>query len=125
MSSKPMNIVLWVLQVLFAFYFLTGGYYMMTHYQDLANSWALNALPSFFWMILGVLEMLSAVGLVIPGKLIKFPQLTSIAAISLTVISLLGIVLYVAFTGVGMLWALLPAAVLAFVAYGRWPTKSK
>jgi hypothetical protein len=43
----------------------------------------------------------------------------------LTILSLLGSVLYVAYGGSGILWALIPAGLSALVAYKRWPAQSK
>lgn len=123
-KSKPMNIFLWVLQIAFAFYFITGALYMSKNYEFLANPGVLDALPSFFWQVLAGLEILSAVGLVLPGIIRKYPQLTSISAISMAALSLLGAVLYSSFVGIGLLWAVFPALVLAFIAYMRWPAKS-
>ena len=115
-----MNIFLWILQILLAFYHIAGAIYMMGHYQILGNSWAVNAFPKSVWIILGVLEVLFGVGLVVPPLMKKNKNLVSVSAYGLAVISLLGIVLFVAYSGFpGMLWAILPAAVVAFVGYKR------
>ena len=108
-----MNILLWVLQILLALYNMTGGIYMVNNYEKLANIWALNAFPKPAWMVLGLLQILFSLGLV-------FPKLTSISAACLAVISLLGIALYIAYAGFpGILWAVGPAILAAFVAYER------
>lgn len=120
MTSKQMNILLWVLQILLAFYFMTGGIYMVNHYKILANVWALNTLPQPAWMVIGVLQILFSLGLVLPGVVRMFRKLTPISAVGLAIISLLGSTLYVAYAGSGILWAVVPAIVLAFVAYERW-----
>lgn len=108
-----MNILLWVLQILLALYNMIGGIYMVNNYEKIANVWALNALPKPAWMALGLLQVLFAIGLVLP-------KLTPISAACLAVISLLGIALYIAYAGFpGILWAVVPAILAAFVAYGR------
>ena len=117
--NKSMNIVLWIFQVLFAVYFVAGGVYMMGHYRLLATTNALSTLPQIAWLALGVLEVLFALGLVLPGILKQSRKLTFISAIGLIGISLLGIVLYVTYKGSGVLWAIAPAIFLAFIAYGR------
>jgi hypothetical protein len=108
-----MNILLWVLQILLAFYNLIGGIYLINNYEKLANAWALNALPKPAWMALALLQALFALGLLLP-------KTTSISAAGLAVTSLLGLALYVAYAGFpGLLWAVVPAVLAAFVAYGR------
>jgi len=114
-----MNILLWVLQVVFAAWSITGALYMMNHYEELASMWALTTLPSFTWTLLGNLEILFALGLVVPGILKKWPQITVFSAWGLTALFLLGLALYSAYTGVGMLWAIAPALLTAFIAYKR------
>lgn len=114
-----MNIFLWVLQGVFAAWTITGALYMMNHYEELATMPALATLPSFAWIILGILEILCALGLVVPGILKKSPQITVFSAWGLTALFLLGIFLYSSYVGVGMLWAVIPALVTAFIAYKR------
>ena len=99
---------------------MIGAIYMVPNYEDLANVLALNALPKPAWIALGVLQALFALGLVLPGAARKWLKLIPISAACLAVISLLGIALYVAYTGFpGILWAVVPAILAAFVAYGR------
>ena len=107
-----MNIILWILQILLALYNIAGGVYMIGHYQLLATAQALHTLPAPAWIALGVLQVLLAVGLVTPKLAFK-------SAIGLIVISLLGSDLYVSYKGSGILWAVVPAILLAFIAYGR------
>ena len=116
-----MNMLLWSLQILFALWMTVGASYMLTHYRELANASALNALPGPAWIALGVLQILLAIGLVLPRSLGAPPMLAPLSAVGLAVISLLGLVLYTAYAGFpGALWAVLPAALAALVAYARW-----
>ena len=116
-----MNVLLWVLQILLTLWNMIGAIYMVNNYENLAKVWALNALPKPAWMALGVLQALFALGLVLPGVVREFPKLIPISAACLAVISLLGIALYVAYAGFpGILWAVVPAILAAFVAYGRF-----
>jgi hypothetical protein len=116
-----MNILLWVVQILLALWNMIGGLYMVSNYEMLAKPSALNALPKPAWMALGVLQVLFALGLVLPGAVRVMPKLTPISAVCLVVISLLGIAFYVTYAGFpGVLWAVVPAILAAFVAYGRF-----
>lgn len=117
--SKSTNILLWILQIGLAFYMATGAIYMMGHHTDLSSLWARNTLPPPVWTVIGVLQILFSLGLVLPGLLKKSHTLTAQSAIGLTVISLLGAVLYSAYSGSGVLWALLPAAIATYIAYKR------
>jgi hypothetical protein len=115
-----MNIMLWVLQVLLALYNLIGGIYVAHDHGMIANAWALKTLPGSAWIALGILQVLFALGLVLPAALRVLPKLTAISAACLALISLSGSALYVEYAGFpGVLWALLPAILSAFVAYGR------
>lgn len=87
---------------------------MMGHYNALGNAWAVSFFPNFFWMILGGAEILFAVGLIFPRKF------TALSAVGLAAISLLGAALYTAYAGSGILWAIIPTAVLSLIAYKRW-----
>jgi len=116
-----MNVVLWVLQILFALWMAVGATYMMSHYRELANASALNALPGPVWVALGVLQIVLAIGLVVPTSVGAPPMLAPISAIGLAAISLLGLVLYTAYAGFpGAFWAVLPAVLAALIAYARW-----
>ena len=115
--SNSTNIVLWIMQIVLAFWTLTGAIYMIGHYEDLATLRAMTLLPQFVWWVLGGLEILCAIGLVIP-------KLTPYAAIGLTIFSLLGSILYAAYTGSGIFWALIPAGIAAYIAYKRWPAST-
>ena len=129
-----MNILLWVLQILLAVYSMMTAIYTVFNYEILAKQVAsMNALPKPAWMALGVLQVLFALGLVLPGAARVLPKLTPIAAACLAVeILLVGALnAYYAVYPI-MIWALVPrilAAYLvpgilaAFVAYGRFELK--
>src|SRR5690348_13614846 len=105
-----MNILLWVLQGLLAFWNLTGGGYEISHYQTLRASWA-KGLPKPVWILYGVLQILFAIGLVVP-------QSSAYSAVGLAVLSLLGCGLFARYAGFpGVLWGIVPALLAGFVAY--------
>ena len=115
-----MNILLWVLQILLALWNIIGGFFVVNNYQKVATESALNALPRPAWITLGALQILLALGMVLPGR--KFRKPNSIAAACLAVLSLLGIALYSQYACFpGMLWGVIPAILAAFVAYKGWP----
>jgi hypothetical protein len=108
-----MNILLWILQILLAVWNMIGGMYTLWHYEQLKGPWV-NDLPKSAWAALCALQVLFAVGLILP-------RLTPFAAIYLAFNSLLGCVLFAQFAGFpGMLWGLVPAILAGFVAVGRW-----
>ena len=125
-NNKSMNILLWILQILLSFYYITGGIFLSSNYQILANSWALNNLSKTFWLILSTLEIIFAVGLILPGLIKPLRKLLPISAIGLALVSLSGIFIYSAYTGLGILWAITPTALLVFIAMRRsLPSKTK
>ncbi len=115
-----MNFLLWVLRILLALWNMVGGIYVVNNYEKVATKWALKALPTPVWIALGVLQILFALALILPGS--KWRKLTPVAAACLSALSLLGIALYAQYAGFpGILWGVLPALLAAFVAYNRWP----
>ena len=116
-----MNILLWLIQILLALWNVIGGIFILHNYQKVAAGWALKALLSFLWITLSVLQILLAIGLILPGA--KLRKSNSIAAAFLSLLSLLGIALYTQYAGFpGIFWGVVPAILLAFVAYKRWPS---
>ena len=114
-----MNILLWVLQVLLGLYYLMGGFYQ-ANAGKLPPAW-LKIMPKPAWVALGVLQILFALGLVLPGAVHVAPQLTPLAAIGLIVETLL--VYKLTFKRVQLktfVWILVPALLALFVAYGRF-----
>lgn len=74
-----MNIVLWVLQVLLAAAFLAHGLFLLAPPPEFAAQ--MNAsLPRWFWLFLGVAEVLAAIGLILPGLTRIMPSLVAWAA---------------------------------------------
>ena len=113
-----MNTIVWILQVLLGLWNITGGLYMATHYQELINEWASATFPSFFWIAFGIIQVLFSIALIL-SLLKKFRKLAPVSALALAIIDLLGIAFYIAYTGSGLLWAIIPAVLLAFIAYWR------
>ena len=79
----------------------------------------MSGLPGPAWVALGALQVLFAVGLVVP-------KLSRYAAIYLAANSLLGCALFTQYTEFpGMLWGVVPALMTSFVAYGRIALKPR
>ncbi len=117
-----MNKVLWTLQVFLAAWTIIGAQYMARHYEDLVNPAMLNSLPYVTWGIMATLEVLFALGLVLPGIFKELPKVTSLAAIGIAILFLSGPVFFIGYLSlVGALWGIIPALIALFIAYKRWP----
>jgi hypothetical protein len=121
------NAVLWLLQILLALVFLALGLLMLTRSRErlLRVAGWVEDFPEGVVRTIGVLELLAAVGLVLPGVLGRGGVLVPVAALALVVL-LIGAITTHLLRGeqdeVGVPVALLIAA--AVVAAGRlsaWP----
>jgi uncharacterized membrane protein len=116
-----MNIALWVLQGLTALAFGGHGLLMLTSPQRMAERvpW-IRALPAPLVRLLGLLEVLGAVGVIAPAATGILPSLTVAAAGGLVAMMLLAMLFHVArreWPNIGLNFIL---GALAFaVAYGR------
>ncbi len=119
-----MNYVLWAVQVLLALLFLfAGGTKLVLPPEVLAAMGSPNQIQLPGWLVrfVGVVEVLGALGLLLPGLLRIKPGLTPLAAAGLVIIMIGATALTMAADGVAS--ALVPLVVgllAAFVAYGRW-----
>lgn len=115
-----MNLAVSILQVLLGAWNIIGGIYMSTHYLELINNWAYSTFPSFFWVILGIIQIILSLTLIVSLTKGNVRKLAPVSAIMLAIIALFGVISYVAYSGFpGMLWGLIPAVLLLFVAYWR------
>jgi uncharacterized membrane protein YphA (DoxX/SURF4 family) len=120
-----MNVLLWIIQVLLALLFLfAGGTKLVLPLETLAEmsrQSGLTPLPGLFVRCLGVVEVLGALGLTLPGLLRIRPGLTPLAAVGLVIIMVGATVLTMASGAVApALFPLVVGLLAAFVAYGRW-----
>ena len=119
-----MNIVLWIIQVLLALLFLfAGGTKLVVPIEVLTSMGSPNQvhLPGLLIRLIGVFEVLGALGLILPGLFRIKLSLTPLAAAGLVIIMIGAVGLTI--MGDGLAPALLPLVVgllLALVAYGRW-----
>ncbi|MCA9732698.1 MAG: DoxX family protein [Deferribacteres bacterium] len=116
-----MNILLWVLQILLALHTVTGALWKFSNSAGQTMQ-SLGAIPDGLWMILGIVEILCAVGLVIPALIRSFGKLVPIVALFIASEMLLfcGVHLASGDPAYGpMAYWLVVAAFCAFIAYGR------
>jgi len=83
-SSRKLNVLLWVLQVLLAMLFMFAG--VMKFVMPIEEMTKQIALPGWFLHFIGVAEIFGAIGLVLPGILRIRTGLTPLAAAALVVI---------------------------------------
>jgi uncharacterized membrane protein YphA (DoxX/SURF4 family) len=116
-----MNVALWIAQGLLALLFLfAGGMKLVLPIEEMIKQMPLP-LPGLFLRFTGLVEVLGAIGLVLPWLLGIRPGLTALAAAGLVIV-MLGATVYTLAAG-DIASALMPLAVgllCAFVAYGRW-----
>ena len=74
-----MNILLWLMQVLLAVAFFAHGLLVLMPPPEIAAQ-MLASLPRWFWLFLGVAEIMAAVGITLPGLTRVLPWLVSWAA---------------------------------------------
>jgi uncharacterized membrane protein YphA (DoxX/SURF4 family) len=120
--SKALHIILWVMQILLAVMLLWAGFTKLFEpIEKLSAMWPWTGqVPLVFVKFTGVVDVLGALGLILPSLFRINPKLTPIAAIALCVLMACAIVFHVArgeashiginiaFIGIG-----------AFVAWGR------
>ena len=114
-----MTYVLWIVQVLLALLFLfAGGAKLVLSPEALKGP---VALPVLFLRLIGVCEVLGALGVILPGILRIRPGLTPLAAAGLVIIMIgATVVNLVSGGGAAAVITLVLGLLAAFVAYGRW-----
>lgn len=119
-----MTYLLWIIQVLLALLFLFAGGTKLVLPLDVMQSMGSPnqiQLPGLFVRFIGVVEVLGALGLILPGLLRIKPWLTPLAAAGLVVV-MIGAVAVALASGetASALFPLVAGLLAAFVAYGRW-----
>lgn len=118
-----MNAVLWTLQILLAVVYVAGGAYKTFMFDELAGT--MSGLPRGAWRGLGLIEIAGGLLLVAPAATGWMPQLTPLAAIALTLETLLLAAFYarysLAVTAANpLVWAVVMGLLVAVVAWGRY-----
>ena len=114
-----MTHALWIVQGLLALLFLwAGGMKLVLPLEKLTGP---IPLPGLFLRLIGMAEVLGAIGLILPGLLRIRPGLTPLAAAGLVLIMIGATVVTLAGGDIATAPIPLAAGLLsAFVAYGRW-----
>lgn len=116
-----MNIALWIIQGLLAALFLfAGAMKFVMPIEEILKQLPVP-LPGWFVQLTGVLEVLGAVGIVLPWLLRIRPELTPLAAAGLVIV-MIGATAYNLAAGdvVSALLTVVIGILAAFLAYGRW-----
>ncbi len=118
------NIALWALQILLAVLFVLFGYVHSVRYEQTA------AMPMTAWMtivgrdrmrIIGGLELLGAIGLLLPALTRILPWLTPLAAASLALLMLFAFIFHIPRREFpNMIGNAVLGVLAAIVAYGRF-----
>lgn len=116
-----MNVLLWVLQILAALLYGASGVMKVFLFDRISGEVpSFGALPREAWMALGILELVCAVGLVVPAALRWQPRLTILAATLLAIESLVFVGVHLKYREIGSIaMSLVLGLLMAFVAYGR------
>jgi DoxX-like protein len=115
-----MTYALWTLQGLLALLFLGLGIMKLT--SPIEEISAMMGLPGLLIQFIGTVEVLGALGLILPGLLRNRLGLAPLAAAGLALVALSAVVYHLT-NGDGMSMASFPlivALLSGFVAYGRW-----
>ena len=118
-----MNIVLWILQVLLAIYFIFHGWIFVAPPANMVEEMNSFIDPAFR-IFIGVAELLAAAGLILPSLTRILPWLTPLAAAGLMIVTISATILHLSRDEIE--FAITPAilfVLLTFVAYMRWKVK--
>jgi len=120
---KIMNIALWIIQILVALAFLMAGGMKVSQPTDkLKNNmaWAAHMTPGIVRLI-GTLEILGAIGLILPAVTHILPWLTPVAAIGLVLTMIGASIVHIRLKEFSRLGVPLILLLLAlFIVYGRF-----
>ena len=120
--SKALHLGLWVVQGLLGAMFLAAG--AMTATQPIAVlvdtlGWP-AAVPAALVRVIGVAELLGALGLILPAATRVKPMLTPLAGVGLAMVMLLATIFHISHGELGALpIPLVLGGLAAFVAWGR------
>ncbi len=116
-----MNTLLWVLQVLAALMYGASGVMKVFMFEKISQDVpSFGALPREAWLGLGLLELVCAIGLIVPAAFHWQPQLTSVAAALLAIESLVFIWVHLKYhETTPLILSGVLGLLMAFIAYGR------
>jgi putative oxidoreductase len=116
--------IAWVFSIVLAIFFLVVGYFMDYRYEKAKEYFAwISDLPEIIVRILGGLQILGAVGLILPMFSDTYAWLTAIAAGALAMLQLMAMAYNTRRHDFDSVWLNgLLAVMLLVVAYARWTT---
>lgn len=118
-----MNTALWVVQILLALAFLMAGFMKATQPYDNLKArmaWVNDFSPTIVRLI-GIVEVLGAIGLILPALTGILPILTPLAATGLVLTMIGAMIVHIRRSEMPMLIPnLVLLAMAVFVAYGRF-----
>jgi hypothetical protein len=119
-----MNVALWILQVLLALHTVMGAVWKFTNSTAVVPS--LSAIPHQAWLLLSVVEILCAIGLIVPLMKRSWAKAAPAGAALLAAEMLMFCGVHLGsgapFNGEVIYW-LVVAVIGAFIAYGRFALK--
>ena len=117
-----MNIALWVLQVLAAGLYVASGVMKVFMFDKVSvDVPSFGALPRRVWTALGIIELICAVGLIVPGVFHLHPDLVPIAATVLALESLVFVWVHVKYRETKtIMFVSALGALMATIAIGRF-----
>lgn len=120
-----MNSLLWVLQALAALLYGASGVMKVFMFDKVSGQVpSFGALPQRAWMALGILELVCAVGLIVPAALHWQPRLTVLAATVLAIESVVFVWVHVQYREItSIIMSAVLGLLMGFIAYGRMVLK--
>lgn len=95
--GKGWNIAFWIAQLLLAFAYLTAGSIKLSQPMDVLAAMGMGyvkSLPEMFIRFVALMEVLGAIGLVLPSLTRILPGLTPAAAVGLSIVQVSAIILH-------------------------------
>ena len=116
-----MNILLWILQIIFGAYFILVGVMHFVLPPGLPDmlGWMYDLSPTLHW-ISGTAEILGGLGLILPAVTRIQTRLVVWAALGLAVVMVMASIYHILRGEIpNLVMTLINLAVMAFIAYGR------
>jgi hypothetical protein len=121
-SSKIIHLILWIVQVVLAASFVWAGLMKLFQPTEKLSAmwpWA-GEVPVALLKLTGIVDLLGAVGLILPSLFRIKPKLTPIAAIGVIVLMLCAGIFHIVRGEASVIWVNIAfAAMAAFIAWGR------
>ena len=114
---KGLSVALWISQIIMAALFFFAG--VMKFVMPVEQMTKGSSLPGSFFHFIGVMEVLGAIGLIVPALSRISPFLTPLAASGLAII-MVGATVMSLPMGLAALFPFVITLIVAFIAYGRF-----